>query len=126
MTEKEIQFNEDAPAQDADVICISRSRWNSLDENQRHRLSGCAGEGRRVFFVEAPMFDVEVVACIDLLPHETMCVAVPHLPRRLAGSAQADDVLQGLLDELAATAKIQDYVLCHDTSAPAKRAAAGA
>lgn len=102
-----------------DLICVSNSRWTSLDEGQRRLLSRQAAEGRRVFFVEAPSFHGGAFACVDLVSREGVQIAVPHLPGHLPGGTRRDDVLRGLVDEVLATTGNREYELWYDASPPA-------
>lgn len=109
-------FSERTP----DLICVSCSRWSALDEDRRRLLSRAAEEGRRVFFVETPAFDAGAFACVDLVHEEGVQIAVPHLPGNLAESDHAEEVLEGLMDEMLAAAGKRDYELWYDAPTPAE------
>ena len=99
-----------------DLICFSRLRWDTLNAELRTILIQWAKEGRRVFFVEEPMFDAGMVACLDVLRREDgVYIAVPHLPFGFAGRASVEMAMQGLLDDLFATKDIGEHALWYFT-----------
>ncbi len=100
----------------ADLICFSSLRWDKLNVELKTILSQWAREGRRVFFVEEPMFDAGMVACLDVLRREDgVYIAVPHLPFGFAGRASVEMAMQGLLDDLFATKDIGEHALWYFT-----------
>lgn len=116
----DVSVRDDSVEPNPDLICVSCSRWNAIDEDRRRLLSRAAAEGRRVFFIETPAFDAGAFACVDLVQSEGVRIAVPHLPGALADSAHADDVLEGLMDEMLAAAGKRDYELWYDAPTPAE------
>lgn len=101
-----------------DLICFSHIRWDALYAEPKNILSRWAKEGRRVFFVEEPMFDAGMVACLDVLRREGgVRVAVPHLPFGFDGRAGVEFAMQGLLDDLFATKSIREHASWYFTPA---------
>src|SRR4051812_36234919 len=97
-----------------DVVCLSHLRWNFVFQRPQHLLSRCA-KGRRVFFVEEPVFDGGPPR-LDTIPTDPTGVRVltPHLP---SGTHEADcDVLQrALVDRMFEQHRIRDHVLWYYT-----------
>ncbi|WP_013334486.1 UDP-galactopyranose mutase [Gloeothece verrucosa] len=92
-----------------DVICLSHLRWNFVYQRPQHLLSRCA-VGRRVFFVEEPIFDSESVAKWEINQDESgVFVAVPHLPQGLNETA-INTLLQQLIDSLLIKQKIYKHI----------------
>ncbi len=61
----------------SDVLCFSHLRWDFVYQRPQHLMTRCSA-GRRVFFVEEPVFDGG--PSLELLPSGTVTVALPHLP----------------------------------------------
>ena len=63
-----------------DLMCLSHLRWNFVFQRPQHLMSRFA-RGRRVFFVEEPIFDAnEPVLKTAICPRTGVNVVTPHLP----------------------------------------------
>ncbi|MBV9957072.1 MAG: glycosyltransferase family 1 protein [Acidobacteria bacterium] len=97
-----------------DLVCLSHLRWDFVYQRPQHLLSRFARQGRRVFFIEEPIFG-EGAARLDLsLRDDGVCVVVPHLPQSFAGQ-ETDGVMQTLLDRLCQEQAIRECVLWYYT-----------
>jgi UDP-galactopyranose mutase len=97
-----------------DVVCLSHLRWNFVYQRPQHLLSRCAA-GKRVFFIEEPIFTSQPLARLEINQDKTgVIVVVPHLPE---GSTQdtinAD--LSMLIDGLLAEYNIRRYICWYYT-----------
>ncbi|HEY9635038.1 MAG TPA: UDP-galactopyranose mutase [Coleofasciculaceae cyanobacterium] len=112
----------DAP----DLICLSHLRWNFVFQRPQHLFTRFA-QGRRVFFVEEPIFSVAPPAAsvtngstgrvgrLDVTQHESgVWVIVPHLPEGLSEQEQCA-AQQSLLNELFAEHEIHKYIFWYYT-----------
>jgi UDP-galactopyranose mutase len=98
----------------ADLVCLSHLRWDFVYQRPQHLLSRFA-RGRRVFFVEEPVYDAGPVRLHVSGRDCGAVVAVPRLPEQLSHDPARDAVLQGLLDRFFAEQKIDDYFLWYYT-----------
>lgn len=92
-----------------DLICFSHLRWDFVYQRPQHLLSRCA-QGRRVFFVEEPIFDDGSVR-LDI--SERACgtqVVVPRLPEGLRSKIALEAVLREMVDHLFRTQGIRDHI----------------
>jgi glycosyltransferase involved in cell wall biosynthesis len=98
----------------SDLICFSHLRWSFVFQRPQHLLSRCA-KGRRVFFVEEPIFDAGPprLAAARSDDHGVL-VLTPHLPRG-TGEAEGHAMQRSLLDDLVARHGIADHVLWYYT-----------
>lgn len=97
-----------------DIICLSHLRWNFVYQRPQHLLSRCA-VGRRVFFIEEPIFEAESIPRWEIDEDKSgVIVAVPHLPEGLNNSAISAN-LQQLIDNLLAQQKIYKYICWYYT-----------
>jgi UDP-galactopyranose mutase len=79
-----------------DVICLSHLRWDFVYQRPQQLMSRCA-QGRRVLFVEEPVFD-ESAPRLDLTPRgPDVSVAVAHLPAGM-GEDEVDRAQAALID----------------------------
>ncbi len=97
-----------------DVVCLSHLRWSFVFQRPQHLLSRCA-RGRRVFFVEEPVFDggrprLEA-APID---RHGVRVLTPHLPVGL-GDAECAASQRALIDGMFERHRITEHVLWYYT-----------
>ena len=97
----------------ADLICLSHLRWNFVFQRPQHLMSRCA-RGRRVFFVEEPVFDAGITPYFDIERSADVHVVVPHLPSGLSASA-AEAAQRQLVNQLIRTRHIREYVLWYYT-----------
>lgn len=95
---KVIEASKDAP----DLVCLSHLRWDFVYQRPQHLLSRCA-QGRRVFFIEEPIFGDYPEGHLVVSMHESgVWVVVPRLPKNLteeAASAEQQVLLDGLFTE---------------------------
>ncbi|QIR35423.1 UDP-galactopyranose mutase [Tolypothrix sp. PCC 7910] len=97
-----------------DIICLSHLRWNFVYQRPQHLLSRCA-QGKRVFFIEEPIFSADPVARLDISEDGSgVVVVVPHLPQNLSQEAINAD-LQVLIDSLLAEQKVNKYICWYYT-----------
>jgi UDP-galactopyranose mutase len=96
-----------------DVVCLSHLRWKFVCQRPQHLMTRCARD-RRVFFVEEPLFEPGISACLDVERDGAVTIAVPRLPDHLD---EVDRVAaqRRLLEELMRAALIRDYVLWYYT-----------
>ncbi len=67
----------------ADIVCLSHLRWHFFDQRPQDLLSRCA-KGKRVFFIEEPIFNQEDLLRLDISQDTSGVVfVVPHLPEGL-------------------------------------------
>lgn len=62
----------------ADVLCFSHLRWGFVYQRPNHLMSRCA-EGRRVYFIEEPIFGAHTPHFATTRTPEGVTVVVPHL-----------------------------------------------
>jgi UDP-galactopyranose mutase len=97
-----------------DLVCLSHLRWDFVYQRPQHLLSRCAKEGRRVFFVEEPVFDDGPIRLKVSRRDSGVLVVVPHLP--VGFREEKRDVAQKeLLDHLFAVYDIQNFILWYYT-----------
>jgi UDP-galactopyranose mutase len=100
--------------QTPDIVCLSHLRWNFVFQRPQHILSRCA-QGRRVFFIEEPIFSKEPLGRLDVIQDDSgVVVVVPHLPEGLSEEAINAD-LRVLVDGLLAEQKINNYICWYYT-----------
>ncbi|HEY9873145.1 MAG TPA: UDP-galactopyranose mutase, partial [Candidatus Obscuribacterales bacterium] len=103
-----------ASKETADLICLSHLRWNFVFQRPQHLLTRCS-QGRRVFFIEEPIFSPDPVGRLDVTKHSSgVWVVVPYLQEGLSGDAIAD-AQKVLLDGLFAEHKISEYICWYYT-----------
>ncbi|MBW4607091.1 MAG: UDP-galactopyranose mutase [Hassallia sp. WJT32-NPBG1] len=97
-----------------DIVCFSHLRWNFVYQRPQHLLARCA-QGRRVFFIEEPMFSTEPLGRLEVSPDKNgVVVVVPHLPSGLSeDNINAD--LKVLIDGLFAQHNIRKYMFWYYT-----------
>ncbi|MEH2046335.1 UDP-galactopyranose mutase [Nostoc sp.] len=97
-----------------DIVCLSHLRWNFVYQRPQHLLSRCA-QGKRVFFIEEPIFFEEPLASLNVNEDSNgVVVVVPHLPQGLSEEAINAD-LQVLIDSLFAEHNINKYICWYYT-----------
>jgi UDP-galactopyranose mutase len=98
----------------SDIVCLSHLRWNFVYQRPQHLLSRCA-TGRRVFFIEEPIFTDEQLCCLKVSPDKSgVWVVVPHLPEGLSQEA-INLNLQVLIDGFFAEHNICKYIFWYYT-----------
>jgi UDP-galactopyranose mutase len=98
-----------------DLVCLSHLRWDFVFQRPQHLLTRCA-RGRRVFFVEEPVYGDGLR--LDVSEREGgVRVVVPHLPEQARGDGEG--LQRTLLDQLFAEHGIRDHVLWYYTPMPA-------
>lgn len=113
LSNKKVQSTEtfkDTP----DIVCLSHLRWNFVYQRPQHLLSRCA-QGKRVFFIEEPIFSEEPLARLDINEDSNgVVVVVPHLPQGLSEETRNAD-LQLLINSLFAEHNINKYICWYYT-----------
>lgn len=109
-------FNQLAHAnvgQKPDLVCLSHLRWDFVYQRPQHLLSRFA-KGRRVFFVEEPLFG-DWQPHLDITPRgDGLSVVVPRMTHGLGVDA-AEAVQRRLIDKLFVEREIDDHVLWYYT-----------
>jgi UDP-galactopyranose mutase len=99
-----------------DIVCLSRLRWDFARQRPQHLMSRSAS-GRRVFFVEEPVFGAAVPGLNIRRRDCGVFVVTPRL-REGADDVEAPAVEQALLlDELFLEYEVCDYILWYYTPA---------
>ncbi|MHC5828494.1 MAG: glycosyltransferase family protein, partial [Nostoc sp.] len=89
-------------------------RWNFVYERPQHLLTRCA-QGKRVFFIEEPIFSEEPLARLDINEDSNgVVVVVPHLLQGLSEEGINAD-LQVLINNLFAEHNINKYICWYYT-----------
>jgi UDP-galactopyranose mutase len=97
-----------------DIVCLSHLRWNFVYQRPQHILSRCV-QGRRVYFIEEPIFSKEPLGRLDISQDDSgVVVVVPHLPQGLSEKGINAD-LQLLIDGLLAEQNISNYICWYYT-----------
>jgi glycosyltransferase involved in cell wall biosynthesis len=96
-----------------DLICLSHLRWNFVFQRPQHLMTRCARE-RRVFFVEEPIFDRDVLPFLEVYRDSRVTVVVPHLSEGMSAEAVIG-AQRTLLEQLMQRKHIRDYVLWYYT-----------
>ncbi|MBD0302209.1 MAG: UDP-galactopyranose mutase, partial [Tolypothrix sp. T3-bin4] len=104
----------DASGDTPDIVCFSHLRWNFVFQRPQHLLVRCA-QGRRVFFIEEPMFSTEPLGRLEVSQDKNgVVVVVPHLPSGLSEDAINAD-LKVLIDGLFGQHNIRKYMFWYYT-----------
>ncbi|WP_448273527.1 UDP-galactopyranose mutase [Nostoc sp. DSM 114160] len=97
-----------------DIVCLSHLRWNFVYQRPQHLLSRCA-QGKRVFFIEEPIFSEEPLARLDVnQDSHGVVVVVPQLQQGLSEEA-INANLQALINNLFAEHNINKYICWYYT-----------
>ncbi|MDZ8107551.1 MAG: UDP-galactopyranose mutase [Nostoc sp. DedQUE12a] len=97
-----------------DIVCLSHLRWNFVYQRPQHLLSRCA-QGKRVFFIEEPIFSEEPLKRLDINEDSSgVVVVVPHLPQGLTEETINAD-LQLLIDSFFTEHNINKYICWYYT-----------
>lgn len=98
----------------ADIICLSHLRWHFVYQRPQHLLSRCA-KGKRVFFIEEPIFNQEDLRRLEISQDTSgVVVVVPHLPAGL-NEESVNANLQILIDGFLAEHNISKYICWYYT-----------
>ncbi len=96
-----------------DLVCLSHLRWDFVYQRPQHLLSRFA-KGRRVFFVEEPLFG-DGEPRLDITPRgDRLHVVVPHLPHGL-NAEDVEAAQKNMLDQLFEEHGIGEHVLWYYT-----------
>src|SRR5579872_4309476 len=95
-----------------DLVCFSHLRWNFVYQRPQHLMNHCAS-GRRVFYVEEPVWKDENSYLELSTQRNGVTVATPHLSKR--DKLNQFELLQRMVDRLFADHKIEDYCLWYYT-----------
>jgi UDP-galactopyranose mutase len=113
-------YEKNATARAGDLVCLSHLRWDFVFQRPQHLLSRAASEGRRVFFVEEPMFGEES-ARLEISTRENeitgaggVTIVQPHLPHGLSAE-ETEAEQRRLLDTLLTKERVTDFVLWYYT-----------
>lgn len=97
-----------------DIICFSHLRWNFVYQRPQHILSRCT-QGRRVYFIEEPIFNKEPLGRLDISQNDSgVVVVVPNLPENSSEEAINTD-LRLLSDGFLAEQNISNYICWYYT-----------
>jgi UDP-galactopyranose mutase len=97
-----------------DIVCLSHLRWNFVYQRPQHLLTRCA-QGKRVFFIEEPIFSEEPLKRLEINEDSNgVVVVVPQLPQGLSEEAINAD-LKVLIDGLFAEHNINKYICWYYT-----------
>ncbi|MGI9034413.1 MAG: glycosyltransferase family 1 protein [Pyrinomonadaceae bacterium] len=98
-------------AREYDLLCFSHLRWDFVYQRPQHLLSRFARIGRRVFFIEEPIFSQQQSEPrLDISPREeNLFVVVPHIASGI-GAAELSNLLALLLDNLIEKYKIENFI----------------
>src|SRR5437868_15479565 len=89
-------FDGKAEISNIDLVCLSHLRWDFVYQRPQHLLSRLA-KGRRVFFVEEPIFNDERMH-LDVTTRDCgVCVVVPRLPKESSRIEAGDALLLGMV-----------------------------
>jgi len=107
-------FDGKAEISNIDLVCLSHLRWDFVYQRPQHLLSRFA-KGRRVFFVEEPIFNDERMH-LDVTTRDCgVSVVVPRLPKELSSIEAVDAVLIGMINRLFEEHKINEHILWYYT-----------
>lgn len=102
-----------AGASTPDLVCLSHLRWDFVYQRPQHLLTRCA-EGRRVFFLEEPVYDDGPLR-LEVKERGRVRVVVPHLPEGLTSDVAREAALRTSVERMLADHGVSDYVLWYYT-----------
>ena len=105
----------ESPQAAYDIVCFSHLRWNLVFQRPHHLLTRFAAAGRRVYYVEEPIFVDAGTPSLETQVQNAVTVATPHLPRRLALDAALDSTVRHLVDDLLARERVSRFVAWYYT-----------
>jgi UDP-galactopyranose mutase len=97
-----------------DLICFSHLRWDFVYQRPQHLMSRFA-KGRRVFFVEEPIFDNGSLRFDVSRREDNLYVVKPCLPEGLSSEVAKEAVQSEMIDRLIATHGVHDFVAWYYT-----------
>lgn len=97
-----------------DLVCLSHLRWDFVFQRPQHLLSRFA-RGRRVFFVEEPIY-TENETRLDVSSREdNLSIVVPRISRANAQARSVNQIQAEMLEGLFSKHGIKDFVLWYYT-----------
>ena len=96
------------------LVVFSHLRWDFVYQRPQHLMSRSAA-GRRVFFIEEPIFDEGPLRLEVSERDGGVRVAVPRLPEGLTSEVARDAAQQCLVERLMADYGVRDFVLWYYT-----------
>jgi UDP-galactopyranose mutase len=97
-----------------DLVCFSHLRWDFVYQRPQHLLSRCA-RGRRVFFIEEPVFGNSSMRLEVRETDDNVYVVVPQLPDGLRSEIAITAVMKEMTYRLFLEHAIDDYVFWYYT-----------
>ena len=97
-----------------DLVCFSHLRWDFVYQRPQHLLSRCA-RGRRVFFIEEPVFGNSSMRLEVRETDDDVYVVVPQLPDGLRSEIAITAVMKEMTYRLFLEYAIDDYVFWYYT-----------
>jgi UDP-galactopyranose mutase len=97
-----------------DLVCFSHLRWDFVYQRPQHLLSRCA-RGRRVFFIEEPVFGNSSMRLEVRESDDGVYVVVPQLPDGLRSEIAITAVMKEMTYRLFLEHAIDDYVFWYYT-----------
>jgi UDP-galactopyranose mutase len=97
-----------------DLVCFSHLRWDFVYQRPQHLLSRCA-RGRRVFFIEEPVFGHSSMRLEVRETDDDVYVVVPQLPDGLRSDIAITAVMKEMTYRLFLEHAIDDYVFWYYT-----------
>ena len=110
---KTVSFPESRSATEYDLICFSHLRWNFVYQRPQHLLARFA-QGRKVLFIEEPVFHNGEATFVVEESTEGVQVAVPHLPHGMPES-EIETNLQSMVDRLLEEQGVTDFITWYYT-----------
>jgi len=96
-----------------DLICLSHLRWDFVFQRPQHLMTRCA-RGRRVFYVEEPVYLEGIAPSLCVETRGSVVLAVPHLPAGI-DEGQGLKAQRMLVDQLIESHQLTDYVAWYYT-----------
>lgn len=97
-----------------DLVCFSHLRWDFVYQRPQHLLSRCA-RGRRVFYIEEPVFGNSSMRLEVRESDDDVYVVVPQLPEGLRSEIAITAVMKEMIYRLFLEHAIDDYVFWYYT-----------
>jgi UDP-galactopyranose mutase len=97
-----------------DLVCFSHLRWDFVYQRPQHLLTRCA-RGRRVFFVEEPVFGNGSMR-LDVREAEGgVRIVVPHVPEGLRSEIAITAIMKEMIRRLFSDHDIHEYLFWYYT-----------
>jgi UDP-galactopyranose mutase len=97
-----------------DLVCFSHLRWDFVYQRPQHLLTRCA-RGRRVFFVEEPVFGNGSMRLEVREAEGGVQVVVPHVPEGLRSEIAITAIMKEMIRRLFSDYGIHEYVFWYYT-----------